>query len=153
MDRQRIALFPGSFDPFTLGHLSVVERGSRLFDRIIVAVGVNSVKIPTQDVDDRISSIKEVVSRFSNVEVAAYDGLTVEACRKYGAEFILRGVRTISDYEYERNMADVNRDLAGIETVLLYSLPEHSSVSSSMVRELRRYGVDVSKYLPDLQNR
>ncbi len=95
MDRQRIALFPGSFDPFTLGHLSVVERGSRLFDRIIVAVGVNSVKIPTQDVDDRISSIKEVVSRFSNVEVAAYDGLTVEACRKYGAEFILRGVRTI----------------------------------------------------------
>ncbi len=140
MDRQRIALFPGSFDPFTLGHLSVVERGSRLFDRIIVAVGVNSVKIPTQDVDDRISSIKEVVSRFSNVEVAAYDGLTVEACRKYGAEFILRGVRTISDYEYERNMADVNRDLAGIETVLLYSLPEHSSVSSSMVRELRRYG-------------
>ncbi len=153
MDRQRIALLPGSFDPFTLGHLSVVERGSRLFDRIIVAVGVNSVKIPTQDVDDRISSIKEVVSRFSNVEVAAYDGLTVEACRKYGAEFILRGVRTISDYEYERNMADVNRDLAGIETVLLYSLPEHSSVSSSMVRELRRYGVDVSKYLPDLQNR
>lgn len=145
---ERTAVFPGSFDPFTIGHLSIVERGVALFDRLIVAVGINEHKTTAAETADRIEAIRKAVSRFPNVEVAGYSCLTVDFCHERGAGFILRGVRSIADYEYEMTMADVNRRIGSIETVLLYSLPEHSAISSSMVRELRSFGHPVDKFLP-----
>lgn len=142
------ALFPGSFDPFTIGHLSIVERAAPLFDRIIIAVGENSFKKNSADVAVRVNSIRKAVEHIDNVEVISYAGLTVNACKEYGARFMLRGVRSVTDFEYERNLADINRRIAGIETVLLFALPEHASVSSSVVRELDSFGYDTSSFLP-----
>ncbi len=146
--QQRIAIFPGSFDPFTVGHQSIVERGLRLFDKIIVAVGVNDQKRSEKTDDERIAEIKNVYATEPRVEVIAYSGLTVDIARDCSAEFILRGVRTVADYEYERSLADINRKISGMETVILYALPELAVVSSSVVRELTRYGRDVSEFLP-----
>lgn len=142
------ALFPGSFDPFTIGHLSIVERAAPLFDRIIIAVGENSSKKNSADVAARVNSIRKAVEHIDNVEVISYAGLTVNACKEYGARFMLRGVRSVTDFEYERNLADINRRIAGIETVLLFALPEHAAVSSSVVRELYSFGYDTSSFLP-----
>lgn len=146
--QERVALFAGTFDPFTTGHYSIVERGLRLFDRIVVAVGVNGGKCPPATAAARVDAISRVFARDSRVSVIAYDGLTVEAAEAAGARFLLRGVRSVADYEYERALADINRNISGIETVILYALPELAVVSSSMVRELDRYGRDVSPYLP-----
>ncbi|MDE7154172.1 MAG: pantetheine-phosphate adenylyltransferase [Muribaculaceae bacterium] len=143
-----IALFPGSFDPFTIGHLSVVERSAPLFDRIIVAVGVNSSKSNSADVAERLSAISKAVRHLENVEVTSYSGLTVDACKNFGARYMLRGVRSVADFEYERNLADINRRIAGIETILLFSLPEHAAISSSVVRELDSFGYDTSSFIP-----
>lgn len=145
---ERIVLFPGSFDPFTIGHKSLVDRALPLFDRIIIAVGENDSKSSVADVDDRIEAIARLYGDDPRVEVIAYSGLTVDACRRHQARWLLRGVRSVTDFEYERAMADVNRMLAGIETVILYSLPEYSSVSSSIVRELEKYGQDTSDFVP-----
>lgn len=151
--RERVALFPGSFRPFTAGHASVVERGLELFDRIVIAVGVNASKDPGgvagAEAAAAISSLYEGNPR---VSVVNYSGLTVDAAREAGARFLLRGVRSVKDFEYERDMADMNRKLSGLETVLLYSLPELSALSSSVVRELAGYGVDVSPFLPKKTN-
>ena len=150
MSKMRIALFAGSFNPFTIGHKSVVDRALPLFDRIIIAIGVNSEKDDT-DADDLARRIRTIATLYADepaVEVYTYEGLTVDFAREMGAGFLLRGVRTVQDFEYERSLADVNRRISGLETVLLYTLPEHSSVSSSVVRELMYYGVDVSEYLP-----
>lgn len=146
---ERVALFPGSFRPFTAGHASVVERGLALFDRIVIAVGVNASK----DVDgsagaEAAAAIAALYEGNEKVSVVCYTGLTVDAARAAGAQFLLRGVRSVKDFEYERDMADMNRKLSGLETVLLYSLPELSALSSSVVRELAGYGVDVSPFLP-----
>ena len=145
---ERTAVFPGSFDPFTIGHLSIAERGAALFDRLIVAIGINSQKTSAAETTERIEAVKRAVSHLPGVEVVAYGCLTVDFCHSVGARFILRGVRTVADYEYEMTMADVNRRIGGVETVLLYSLPEHSAVSSSIVRELRRFGHPVDEFLP-----
>lgn len=145
---ERTAVFPGSFDPFTIGHLSIVERGAALFDRLTVAVGINEHKTSAAETAERIEAIREAVSRFKNVDVASYSCLTVDFCHKIGAGFILRGVRSVADYEYEMTMADINRRIGSIETVLLYSLPEYSAISSSMVRELRRFGHPADEFLP-----
>lgn len=148
---RRIALFPGSFNPFTIGHMSVLERGLALFDKVIVAIGINSAK-PGSDTERsrRLEEVTHAVGRFGErVEVIAYSGLTVDEARNHGARFLLRGVRSVADFEYERNIADVNRRIAPeIETVLLYALPELSSVSSSVVRELQQFGHDASQFLP-----
>lgn len=145
---ERIVLFPGSFDPFTVGHKSLVDRALPLFDRIIIAVGENDSKSSTVPVDDRIDAIARLYGDDPRVEVIAYSGLTVDACRQHQARWLLRGVRSAADFEYERAMADVNRLLAGIETVIFYSLPEYASISSSVVRELEKYGQDTSQFVP-----
>ena len=145
---QRIAIFPGSFDPFTRGHLDIVERGLDIFDRIIVAVGVNSSKQGASSTADRIAAITRAVARMSNVDVIEYSGLTVDVAKKYGACAILRGIRSVADFEYERNLAELNRKISGIETVMLCADPALAALSSSAVRELRSLGHDVSPFLP-----
>ena len=150
----RIALFPGSFNPFTVGHKSIVDRAIPLFDRIIIAIGTNAEKSEA-DSDDLARRIRAIVSVYEDepaVEVYAYEGLTSDFAAEIGTGFLLRGVRSVQDFEYERTLADVNRRISGLETVLLYSLPEYSSISSSVVRELQSYGVDVSDFLPEIEN-
>lgn len=145
---ERIAIFPGSFDPFTLGHHSIVERGLNLFDKIIIAIGYNEQKQVSDNIDKRVSVIKEIYAGNNNVEVISYSGLTVECAKRHNARFILRGVRNFIDFEYERNLAEINRKVGNIETILLFTLPEHGAISSSMVRELQHNGVDVRDFLP-----
>lgn len=145
---KRIALYPGTFDPFTIGHMSIVERGLKLFDEVIIAIGVNGSKKNLTDIEQRISHIEKITRNMPGVRVISYTNLTVEAAKEYDANFILRGVRTVADYEYERNLAYANRNLTGIETVLLYTLPELSYISSTMVKDLQSHGYDVSPYVP-----
>ena len=143
------AVFPGTFDPFTVGHFDIVKRGLTFTDEIVIAVGVNEQKHTLTELEERLNTIRQLFEGEKRVSVAAYDGLTTDFARKVGAEFILRGVRSISDFEYERNMADINRHLTGIETVLLFSSPELAYVSSSMVRELIHLGKPVDEFLPN----
>lgn len=145
---QRIAIFPGSFDPYTIGHASIVDRALPLFDKIVVAIGVNRNKRSFLTEEQRIRMIADLYADEPKVEVISYDGLTVDAARECGARFLLRGVRMIQDFEYEKNLAEVNRSISGLETVLLYTLPEYCHISSSIVRELISYGRDVSALLP-----
>ena len=141
------AVFPGSFNPFTIGHKSIVVRALGIFDRVVVAVGHNIDK-PGDDTARRIEAIRRAVRDNSRVEVTSYSGLTAEFVKRIEASTILRGVRNIADFEYERNLADVNKEILGVETVLMFSLPECSYISSSMVRELAANGHDVSSLLP-----
>ena len=145
---KRVAVFPGSFDPFTRGHESVVRRALPLFDKFYIAIGVNADKHSFMTMEQRKAWIENVFKGDQRVEVIAYTGLTVEVAREVGAQFIVRGVRLIQDFENEKHLAEVNRDLTGIETILLYTLPEYSHISSSSVRELIGYGQDVTPYLP-----
>lgn len=147
-DPARTILFPGSFDPFTRGHKSVVDRALPLADRLIIAVGVNAAKPGWLPAEERAERIRAIYAGDTRVEVVTYTGLTVDACRHYGAGMMLRGVRSLADFEYERTLADINRDIAGIETLLLFTLPEDASVSSSVVRELAANGHDVSSFMP-----
>lgn len=149
LEKKRVALYPGTFDPFTTGHLSIVERGLALFDEIVIAVGVNDSKRCYKPTAERVEHIRRVMKNQLRVRVISYDALTVEAAKQEGANFILRGVRTVADYEYERNLAYANRNISGIETVLLYTLPELSYISSTMVRDLEKHGYDVSDYVPE----
>lgn len=144
----KTALFAGSFDPFTIGHKDIADRGLRIFDRLVIGVGVSEHKKGEWPVERRIAAINEIYGGDMRVVVEAYSGLTVDFARHCGAEFLLRGVRSVSDFEAERQLADVNRHIAGIDTVILFSRPDLSFVSSSMVRELRHNGYDISRYLP-----
>jgi len=146
---KRVALFPGSFDPFTRGHESIVKRALPLFDRFVIAIGVNADKRSFMTTEQRKELIERIFKDDPRIQVIAYSGLTVDVAREVGAGFIVRGVRLIQDFENEKHLAEVNRDLTGIETILLYTLPEYSHISSSIVRELLRYGQDVSRYLPE----
>lgn len=141
------AVFPGSFNPFTIGHKSIVDRALGIFDRVVVAVGHNIDK-PGDDTARHIEAIRRAFSDNSRVEVTSYSGLTAEFVKRIEASAILRGVRNIADFEYERNLADVNKEILGVETVLMFSLPEYSYISSSMVRELAANGHNVSSLLP-----
>lgn len=141
-------LFPGSFNPFTVGHQSLVARVLPLFDRVVIAVGVNSSKESDDEASQRVETIRALYASEPKVSVIGYSGLTVDVCVAEGARWMLRGVRSAVDFEYERNLADINRRISGIETLLLFTLPEYAAVSSSMVRELRSYGRDVSEFLP-----
>lgn len=141
------ALFPGSFRPFTRGHADIVERALALFDEVVIAVGVNAAK-PLHDIEKDLSPIKKLYAGEPRVRVEAFTGLTAHYARTVGAACIVRGVRSTKDYEYERDMADINRQLSGIETVILFSRPELGAISSSIVRELESYGVDTTQYLP-----
>ena len=146
--RQRVALFPGSFDPFTCGHESIVRRALPLFDRFIIAIGVNADKRSFMTMEQRKAFIESVFKDDPRVQVITYSNMTVEIAQEVGAQFIVRGVRLIQDFENEKHLAEVNRDLTGIETILLYTLPEYRHISSSIVRELVRYGQDIKAYLP-----
>ena len=146
---KRIALFPGSFDPFTKGHKNIVERTLQsVADTVIIAIGNNCEKKCMQTVEERVESIQRVFKGNDKVRVVAYEGLTIDFAKSINADFIVRGVRSIKDFEYEREIAEVNRKLSGIETILLYTEPEYASISSSIVRELMSYGKDVSQFLP-----
>ena len=145
----RVAIFPGSFDPFTRGHESIVRRALPLFDRLVIAIGVNADKRSFMTMEQRQAWIESIFKDDPRVEVVTYSGMTVDVAREVGARFIVRGVRLIQDFENEKHLAEVNRDLTGIETILLYTLPEYSHISSSIVRELMHYGQDVSPYLPE----
>ena len=146
---KRVALFPGSFDPFTRGHESIVRRALPMFDRFVIAIGVNADKRSFMSMEQRKALIESVFQDEPSVEVISYENMTVDIAREVGAQFIVRGVRLIQDFENEKHLAEVNRDLSGIETILLYTLPEYSHISSSIVRELARFGQDVSGYLPE----
>jgi len=141
-------IFPGSFDPFTRGHESIVRRALPLFDKLVIAVGVNAGKQPFMSAEERVRLIERTFADEPKVSVISYEGLTVDAAKEVGASYIVRGVRLIQDFENEKHMAEVNRELSGLETILLYTLPEYSHISSSIVRELARYGRDVSEFLP-----
>lgn len=142
------AIFPGSFDPFTIGHYSVVKRGLELFDHITIGVGSNCSKKSFFTLEKRLDIIRQVFHDEPRVSVKAYDSLTIDFAKKEEADFILRGVRSANDFEYEKSIADINKRLSSIETVLLFTEPQHSAVSSTIVRDLLNYGKDVAAFLP-----
>lgn len=144
-----LILFPGSFDPFTLGHADLVKRALRLFDQVVVAVGVNEIKPGWIPVAQRVEALKDFYREEPRVHVDQYTGLTIDFAASIGATAILRGLRSVKDYEYELQMADVNRQLSGIETVILFADPEFAAISSSVVRELAAFGHDISAFLPE----
>lgn len=144
----KTAIFPGSFDPFTIGHHDIVVRGLQLFDEIIVAIGRNAHKPGHSSPEERLQAIQQVYADHPRVHVYIYEGLTIDFAQQVGASCILRGVRSVQDFEYERQIADANRQLSGIDTVLLYTRPEYAHISSSLVRELKSYNKDITDYLP-----
>lgn len=142
------AIFPGSFDPFTIGHFSVVKRGLELFDHITIGVGSNCSKKSYFTLEKRLDIIRQAFHDEPRVSVKAYDSLTIDFAKEEEADFILRGVRSANDFEYEKSIADINKRLSSIETVLLFTEPQHSAVSSTIVRDLLSYGKDVAEFLP-----
>ena len=146
---ERICLFPGTFDPVTLGHVDVIERAVSMFDKLIIGVGINSSKQPMFTLEQRTQWISEIFANDPRVEVTGYEGLTVDFCRKVNAHYILRGIRYIADFEYEKAIADMNRMLApDIETVFLTCSPLYSTISSTLVRDVIRNGGNAGIFLP-----
>ena len=145
----RIAIFPGSFDPFTIGHESIVKRAIPMFDKIIIMIGFNVNKKSFFTVEKRQKWINQVFENETKIEVEVYEGLTVDFCRAKGAKYILRGLRTSSDFEYERAIAQVNKKMyPGIETVFLLTLPEHTPINASIIRDIVLHGGNASMFLP-----
>ena len=141
-------IFTGSFDPYTIGHEDILRRALPLFDHIVIGIGVNERKSYMQSAEERMKTIKAIYADEPKVEVKTYNELTNNLARRENASYIIKGVRSVKDFEYERDQADINRQLSGIETLLLYADPRYSAVSSSMVRELIHFGQDVSRFLP-----
>jgi pantetheine-phosphate adenylyltransferase len=147
---QKIALFPGSFDPITKGHKSIVERALPMFDKIVVAVGTNTAKNSVFPLEKRIEWIEKTFAQYDNVEVVTFNSLTVDFCREIGAKYILRGLRNSTDFQYERNIARINQELdSEIETIFLMTKPDDAAISSSLVREILSFGRDVSQFIPE----
>lgn len=147
---QRIALFPGTFDPITIGHLDIIHRALPLFDKLVIGIGRNANKSAMFSEEQRMKWIREIFRENPKVNVAVYEGLTVECCRKVGANFIVRGIRYVNDFEYEKAIADMNRSLdKDIETVFLTCLPQYTSVASTLVRDVIRNGGDARQFLPE----
>ena len=144
----RKGLFVGTFDPFTIGHDAIVRRALLLFDELVVGVGINEAKHPQTTAEERVEAIRRLYADLPQVSVTAYSGLTVDLARECGAQFIVKGVRSLLDFDYERSQADLNRQLAGIDTVLLLAEPHLAAVSSTAVRTLQALGRDVSEWLP-----
>ena len=148
---QRICLFPGTFDPVTLGHVDIINRAIPLFDKIVVGIGKNTTKAPMFSPEQRLAWVKEIYKNESRVDGAIYEGLTVDFCKKINATFILRGIRYVSDFEYEKTIADANRTLdKSIETIFLTGEPKYTSVASTIVRDILRNGGDASQFLPEV---
>ena len=147
---QRICLFPGTFDPVTLGHIDIIDRSLPLFDKVVVGIGINASKNPMFTADQRKQWFEEIYKNQPQVEVAIYDGLTVKFCQSIGAKFILRGIRYVSDFEYEKTIADANRTMdRHIETIFLTGEPKYTSVASTIVRDIIRNGGDASPFLTE----
>lgn len=145
----RICLFPGTFDPITLGHVDIINRALPLFDKIIVGVGLNAAKVPMFSAEQRVQWINEIYEKEDKVEGGVYEGLTINYCKTINAQFILRGIRYVSDFEYEKTIADANRTLdSSIETIFLTGEPKYTSVASTIVRDIIRNGGDARLFLP-----
>ncbi len=157
----KVGIFTGTFDPFTIGHQNIAERALPMFDKLVIAVAVSKLKHATEEISQRVEAIRRVFprecsalvdaedpSKGHRLEVVSYDDLTVDLAHRLGARFLVRGVRSAKDFEYEREQADINRQIGGVETVLIFSDPRYSSVSSTLVRELRFFGRDVTEFLP-----
>lgn len=142
------AIFPGTFDPFTIGHQSVVNRALSLVDELIIAIGVNNQKSGYFSIEKRVEIIQQLYKNEPKIKVDTYNCLTVDFVEKINAQLIIRGIRSISDFEYEKNIADVNRKLTGIDTFFLFTEPEYTHISSSIVRELLHYKKDISSFIP-----
>lgn len=148
---KKIAVFPGSFDPITLGHQSVIERSLDLFDEIIIAIGVKSSKNSLFSLDKRIELIEEVFKNEKKVKVETFGGLTVDYCQEKGAKYILRGLRTSADFEFERSLAQSNKKLLhDIETVFFLTLPEHTFITSTIVRDIYKNSGNISSFVPKI---
>ncbi|WP_319482525.1 pantetheine-phosphate adenylyltransferase [uncultured Draconibacterium sp.] len=146
---ERIAIFPGSFDPFTVGHESIVRRAISMFDKIYIMIGYNANKKPFFPIEKRMKWINQVFENEPTVEVRLHEGLTVDFCKEVGAKYILRGIRTSSDFEYERSIAQINKKMhPEIESVFLLTLPEHTPVNASIIRDIVSHGGDASMFLP-----
>lgn len=146
---KKIAVFPGSFDPFTIGHESIVNRSLSMFDKIIIMIGYNANKKSFFPIEKRVRWINQVFQNVEKVEVKIHDGLTVDFCKEVGARYILRGLRTSADFEYERAIAQINKKMhPEIETVFLLTLPEHTPVNATIIRDIVFHGGDASQFLP-----
>ncbi len=144
----KIGIFVGSFDPFTIGHDSIVCRALPLFDKVVIGVGVNERKLYMLSTEERTERIARLYANEPKIEVKAYSDLTIDFAQREGAEYIIKGVRSVKDFEYEREQADINRRLSRIETILFYAEPQLESISSSVVRELNNFGRDITEFLP-----
>ena len=145
----KIAIFPGSFDPFTLGHFSLVNKALPLYDKIIIAIGQNSTKQPAFNLQKRVDSLKKLYKKETKVEIVTFTGLTVDLCKKYKAQYILRGLRNGTDFDYEKAIANMNKKLhSKIETVFFLTDPEHECISSTIVREIYKNGGSIRQFLP-----
>lgn len=143
------AIFPGTFDPFTIGHHSLVKRSLALVDEIVIAIGYNDSKKSYFSLEDRLSMIRSLYKDDARISVESYNNLTVDYAKTVGANFIVRGIRSVNDFEYEKTIADMNRKISGIETFILFTEPKLTHVSSTIVRELLRFGHDVSEFVPN----
>ncbi len=148
MEKPKIGVFTGTFDPFTIGHANIAERALKLFDKLIIAVAVSKLKHTDAEIDQRLNDIKAIYQDENRIKVIAYSDLTIDMAKRENADFIVRGVRSVKDFEYEREQAEINRRLSDIETILLFSEPGLSSISSTLVRELKFFGRDVSEFIP-----
>jgi pantetheine-phosphate adenylyltransferase len=150
----RICLFPGTFDPVTLGHIDIINRATNLFDKVVIGIGRNAGKTPMFDEALRLQWLQEIYASNPKVEARLYEGLTVKCCKEVGARYIVRGIRYVNDFEYEKAIADMNRSIDGdIETVFLTCMPEFTSVASTLVRDVLKNGGDMSRFLPEAVNR
>ncbi|MEH3115128.1 pantetheine-phosphate adenylyltransferase [Pedobacter terrae] len=145
----KIALFPGSFDPITIAHVNILQRATPLFDKIVVGIGLNSAKQNFLSAEQRLQILQTVFKDYENIEIQTYEGLTVDFCRKINATYMVRGIRSAADFEYERAIAQINQTMMPeVETILLLSKPEYSAISSTIVRDILRNHGDVSPFVP-----
>ncbi len=149
---KRIGIFPGSFDPFTIGHADIVNRALPLLDLLVIGVGVNERKQNMYSATQRVEAIARLYDGEPKIKVLAYQDLTIDLAHRVGAHFIIKGVRSVKDFEYEREQAEINRQIGDVDTILLYAEPALSSISSSVVRELHHFGKDITPFIPTREN-